>query len=148
VWGTSEQSTASPNVPNSLPHTGHKVTRLVKEKADHLSDRLGIRFALEGDTLPLQKLTDGDVIFDDPVVDNRYTMTRVEIQMGVPLTRASVGGPSRVWDSDRAFERLGIEGLGQDRDLAHSLEVAHRIFVNRCHPGRIVTAVFRPPESV
>jgi len=93
-----DQTERTTNISDGLTNGRHKVTGLFVEKSDQLGERLRIGFALEDDALFFEKLTDGAVVFDDAIVDDRNAIACIEVRMGVDLAWAAVRGPTGMRD--------------------------------------------------
>ena len=119
---------------------------LLDEVGDDLGVGLGDELVALGDELALQI----EIVFDNAVVHHHDAARAVAVRMGVLLGGAAVRSPARVADAERATERVLAQDFFQVAQLAG--RAPHRQLVARGtaygDSGRIISAVFEPPQSL
>ena len=111
-----------------------------------MGDDLGVGLAFKDMTLGGQFGLQLGEILDDAVVDQGDAAGLVRV--GVGRGRSAVGGPSGVADADRGRQRLfGQDGF-QIADLALGAAAFDRAVHHGGDPGRVITAVFQPFQTV
>ena len=79
---------------------------------DEVGDDLGVGLGDELVALGDEGALEGEVVFDDAVVDNDEGATSVAVGMSVFFGRPAVGGPAGVADAERAVDgRVGDDGF-------------------------------------
>ena len=79
---------------------------------DEVGDNLGVGLGEEAMALGDECLLEGEVVFDDAVVDDDEGAAAVTVGMGVFFRRATVGGPAGVADAEAAVDgRVGDDGF-------------------------------------
>src|SRR6185437_6014423 len=107
---------------------------------DHLRDNLGIRLALEGDTLALQLMPKRAKIFDDAVVYDSDAIGRVRMCIG--FARPAVRRPPGMANADHARQRPIREALLQIPQFAFGAQSNEPAILKRRDSGRVVAAIF------
>ena len=122
------------------------------ELLDQMRHHLGVGLADELVTLGGELGAQLAKVLDDPVVDQMDASGAVLVGMGVDQGGPPMGGPPGMADAQVAG-RLGplLQAAGELGDLAFALD--HRrgagaMGVEDRHPGRVVAAVFEPPQAV
>src|SRR5271157_2299999 len=88
------------------------------------------------------------VVLDDSVVNESYASVTAGMGMGVFLRHASMGRPSSVGDAHEATEFLPCQGRLELVHGAHGLDDLQGAAVHGDYPGRIISSVFEPLESL
>jgi len=78
----------------------HQLLHLLELLLDEVGDDLGVGLGDEGVAFGGELLLEGEVVFDDAVVDDDEGAGAVAVRVGVLFGRASVGGPPRVPDAE------------------------------------------------
>jgi len=89
-------------------------TDLVGRVGDDFSVRFGHELVALGDEFGLE----GEVVFDDAVVDDYQGAGAVAVGMGILFCRAAVGGPAGVADAEGAGDGAGGENGFEVAQLA------------------------------
>ena len=85
---------------------------------DEVGDDLGVGFGDEGVALGDELVLEGEVVFDDAVVDDDEGAGAVAVRVGVLLGGAAVGGPAGVADAVGAVDGVGGEDGVEIAELA------------------------------
>lgn len=114
---------------------------------DEVGEGFGIGLGFEGISLLEEEFFHAEVIFNDPVVDDRNGIVAAGMGVGVCLGNIAVGGPAGMADAefpaevfpDRVFEFDDAPGApdGVEGTLAQS-----------CQTGGVVTPVFKSLQSI
>src|SRR4029077_8098072 len=112
-------------------------------------DDLGVGFGDKLVTFLLQLFLELEIVFDNSVVDDDDLAGAIAMRVGVFLGRPAMGGPARVADAVRAFQR----GLGDDFfEIAKFTRGAADFHLARLRHNRdargIITAVFKLAETL
>src|SRR5450759_4923249 len=91
---------------------------------------------------------DGVVVLDDAVVDDRNFVFAVYVGMGVYVVRNSVCRPSGVCDTGGYVLLYGRNRHSQLPNFSGFFEHGQCIIRKQGNPGRIITAIFKPLQSV
>ena len=91
---------------------------------------------------------EGEIVFDDAVVDDDVSAGAVAVGVGVLFSRAAVGGPAGVADAEGAFEG----GFGDDgfevAELAGGAAQGETFGASSyCDAGGVVTAVLEAAKT-
>ena len=92
---------------------------------------------------------EGDVVFDDAVVNDDEGPGAVAVRVGVFFGGAAVSGPTGVSDAEGAVDGVGFEDFGEIAELAGSaaeLEFAVGA-AGYGYAGAVVAAVFEAGEA-
>ncbi|SKV00086.1 Uncharacterised protein [Mycobacteroides abscessus subsp. abscessus] len=135
-------------------HRGDEVTGGVAgfELARHqMHGHLGVRVTGEFDTGRLQLGAQYREVLDDPVMDHRDLAGGILMRVGVAVGGRAVSGPAGMSHPGRGGERF--PGLGDRRfQIRQSARLAlHQqpaVAIGQRHPGRVVAAVFEPPQRL
>jgi hypothetical protein len=84
---------------------------------DKVCDYFGIRLRQKSVAFVLQFLFEGQIVFDDSIVDNDNITLAVAMGMGVFLCRAAVRGPACMSDAIAAVDRTCPDDLFQVAQL-------------------------------
>jgi hypothetical protein len=121
----------------------------VEVLGDQVDDRLGIGLGDERMAGGGELLAQRQEVLDDAVVDDDDLAACVPVRVGVLLARRPVGGPARVADAERAFQRLVAEHrleVGELAGGAAHLELA--VDVDHRDAGGVVAAILEQLEPV
>ena len=111
---------------------------------DQVDDDLGVGLALKVIPIPDELLAEGQVILDDPVVDDRKAAVVREVRVGIFLRRSPMGRPARVADPGHARHVGPVVGLrAQVRDAAGDLADRDLRSVHDRDAGRVIAAVLQ-----
>jgi hypothetical protein len=116
---------------------------------DEVRDGLGVGLGDERMAARLEPVAKRLEVLDDAVVDDRDPPGAVHLRVGVEVVRPAVGRPAGVCQPDRGVRRaLGDRG-SQVAQLAGALLHEHlALVVDERDPGRVIAAVFEPPEPL
>src|SRR5437660_11535393 len=115
---------------------------------DQMRDHFGIGLRAEDVALRLQLLTQRFVVFDDAVVDDGDFVAR-QMRMRVIGGRRAVRRPTRMRDASRRMELARISlyrQIGDSRRRYQTFEMRRGATVDDGKAGRIVAAIFEPPD--
>ena len=113
---------------------------------DQVRDDLGIGVGAKLPPLRLQRGPQFPVVLDDAVVDHRDAAGGMGV--GVGLAGLAMGGPAGVTDANRAGDRAPGDQTLQLAELALGAAKLDGAVGERRQAGRIVAAVFEPPQPV
>ena len=91
---------------------------------------------------------DGEVVLDNAVVDDCNFFTAIPVRVCVDIIRLAVSCPARVADAEPGTKPVLPDMLDQIRHLAGFLNDGQPLLVDKRHAGRIITAIFQPPETL
>ena len=114
--------------------------------ADEDGEHFGVGLAGEGVAFFGEELLEGDVVFDDAVVDQGDLAGVVDMGMGVAFGGSAVGGPAGVGHADVGWGAVVgvVEGVFEDADASDGpadVQLAGR--VDDGDAGRVVAAIFQ-----
>ena len=115
---------------------------------DQVRDDFGVGLGDELVALPLQLVLQVEVILDDAVVDDDDLPGAVAMRVGVLFGRASVRRPAGVADAVVAHERRQPNDRFEVRELTRAPAQIHGTVAHHGDAGRVVAAVFEPPQPV
>ena len=115
---------------------------------DQVRDDLGVGFGDEPVALALQRRLEIEVVLDDAVVDDDDAARAVAVRMRVLFGGPAVRGPSCVAQAVLAVDRVGGEDLLEPRQLARASPHVETAVAHQRDAGRVVAAVFEPPQAV
>src|SRR5215831_2292265 len=125
------------------------VARVHEILLDHVGDDFGIGLSSETMAFVSELLLQGNVIFDNAVMDDDNFPCAVAVRMRVFFRWAAVRGPACVADSVGAVERLEANDLFQIAQLAFRTTNLEAVSVaTNGDSGRVVAAIFQPPEAI
>ena len=116
---------------------------------DEVGDDFGVGFGYKFVALGGEFGFEGEVIFDDAVVDDDEGAGAVAVGVGVLLGGAAVGGPAGVADAEGAGERVGGEDCFEVAKLAGGSAELHDAVggAGDGDAGEVVAAVFEAAEA-
>src|SRR4051812_45341971 len=94
-----------------------------------------------------QPMLELEVVFDDPVLNDRDLAAGIAVRVGVLLSHRAVGGPARVADPARPTGGLLAQMRYQVGQLADTAAQLHAFAVVDRDPGRIIAAIFQAPQT-
>src|SRR5262245_22271040 len=89
-----------------------------------------------------------EIVLDDPVVHHDDAAGAVAVRMGVLFGGTSVRGPAGMPDAVLTVDRAGRDDLFEPRQLAGAAAQFDGSVVNDRDAGRVVAAVFEPPQAI
>jgi hypothetical protein len=116
---------------------------------DEVRDDLGIGLSFENVPFILQLFLQGQVIFDNAVVDDDDVAGAVAVGVGVFFGWAAVGRPTGVSDAVAAVYRVNLEDIFEIPQFSGGAADAERLVIAiDGDTGGVVTAVFEPFETI
>ena len=113
-----------------------------------MGDDLGIGFGHEGVTLTRQLAFQFQVVFDDAVMHYHDAPGAVAMWMGILFGRPAVRCPPGVANAVGALERMLPDHLFQVTQLTRGpAQFQPMSRIPYCDTGRVVAAVFEPPQA-
>ena len=88
------------------------------------------------------------MILNDPVVHEGDPATLIDVRMSIRNTRPTVSRPASVRDSNRAWYGVRLHKIGELLDTAIRPSQVQLAILNRGQPRRIVTAIFKPSQTI
>ena len=110
---------------------------------DQVGDDLGVGLRDESMSIGGQGFLEGQVVFDDPVVDHHEFSPAVAMGVGVLFRRPAVGCPAGVAYTDGSFTRVVPDGLFKVADLARSPADMQTVAPDDRDSSRIVPSVLQ-----
>ena len=107
---------------------------LVEVIADQVGQHLRVRLRKELIAVPEQPVTEGGVVFDDAIVDQRQFAGLVLMRMGIGVAGQPVRRPAGVADAQGTGDGFLLEQLLQAGDPAHAFAHLERAAVQRAEP--------------
>ncbi len=111
-----------------------------------MSDQLRVRVAEDLATLALQPAPKLQVVFDDPVVDERDGAR--DVGVSVYLRGATVRGPAGVADPSRSWERVLPKRRVEVPQLPHGSQDVDATLAVYGQPGGVISAVLEAPKAI
>ena len=125
------------------------IASLQKVFLDQMGNHLGIGFGVEAMTLFNELSLQRNVVLDNPVVNHDDSSSAVTMWVSVFFRGTTVRGPAGVTNSVSSIEGLEADHLFQIPQLTLSAANLQTLTVAaHCDPGRIITAILQPFESV
>ncbi len=117
---------------------------------DQVRKHFGIRLGAEAVTAQFQFAAQLSVVLDDAVVNDGQHARAVGMGMRVGVVGASMRGPARVADAERAFhEAVIVDGCHQVGELSCLAQHFQRaVFVQDGNARRIVTTIFQFTQAI
>ena len=113
-----------------------------------MGDDLGVRLGLEGMTLGEEQRLEGQVVFNDSVMNHHDIAMTIPVRMGVFLGGTPVRRPARVADPERTVDRVHADGLFQIAEFALGApDFEPPIAAVNGQAGRIVSSILEPPQA-
>src|SRR5215470_5843761 len=125
------------------------VARVPEVFLDHVGNDFGI--SLGGETVPFfsELLLQGNVVFDDAVVDDNDLSRAVAVRMRILFSGAPMRGPASVAYAIGAVERLKPDDLFQVSQLSFGAADLQAVSIPANGDARrVVAAILQPPEAV
>ena len=113
-----------------------------------MGDHLGVGLADEVEAVGLQLASQGDMVLDHPVMDDRDRgVAAANVRMGVAVGRRPVGRPASVSDAAAAGVQLAAEVLLKHADPAGALVNDQAVAVQSGDAGTVISAVLQAVQA-
>ena len=109
---------------------------------------LGVGLGLENVAFADEFISEGLIVLDHPVVNQRELPFLVEMRMCVAVGHPSMRGPAGMTDADRPARRIESDDVGQMADAPDAFANLDVAPMQRGYARRVIAPVFKPSQAV